>query len=48
MFQYARGENCRLQDGAAAFIRDAQPTDLFAVPQGDLVGSVHLPDFVGL
>jgi hypothetical protein len=48
MFQYARGENRRLQDGAAAFIRDAQPTDLLAVAQSDLVGSVHLPDFVGL
>src|SRR5215468_5019821 len=48
MFQYARGENRRLQDGAAAFIGDAQPTDQRAVAQSDLVGSVHLPDFVGL
>ena len=47
-FQYARGENRRLQDGAAAFVRDAQPTDLRAILQSDLVGSVHLPDVVGL
>ena len=46
-FQYARGENRRLQDGAAAFVRDAQPTDLRAVAQSNLVGSVHLPDVVG-
>jgi len=47
-FQYARGGNRRLDDGAAAFVGDAQPTNLPTVLQSDLVGSVHLPHVVGL
>jgi hypothetical protein len=47
VFQKARGENDRLQDGAAALVGDAEPADLAAVAQGHLVGGVDLPDLVG-
>jgi len=46
VFQCARGKNRGLEDRAAAFIDDAEPADLVAVAQGDLIGSVHLPNLV--
>src|SRR5262249_10523302 len=47
VFQKARGENRGLEDGAAAFIHEAQPAGLAAVAQGHLIGRIHLPHGVG-
>jgi len=46
VFQCARGKNRGLEDRAATFIDDAEPTNLVAVTQRNLIGSVHLPNLM--
>jgi hypothetical protein len=46
--QWPWGENGRPQDGAAALIDGPQPADALPRLQADALGSVHLPDVVGL
>jgi hypothetical protein len=43
VFQSPWGENLRLQEGAGAFIDQAQPTDLRAVAQAHAFGGIDLP-----